>query len=91
MDEENQFCGDRGRTKIYLELLSSMHQIEKMRRMFPPKKDADLYKHLKPWFRFPGATDEEKIDWLRNVCDDISLYMTGKRGRPLSQKTAPEF
>jgi hypothetical protein len=91
LDEERQFCGDRGRTAIYLELLSSMHEIEKMRRMIPPRKDADLYKHLKPWFRFPGANDEEKMHWFRKVCDDISLYMTGKRGRPSGSQTAPAY
>jgi hypothetical protein len=82
LDVEGQFCGDRGRTEIYIQLLSSMHEIEKMRRTLPPKKDADLYHHLKPWHRFPGATDEDKMYWLRKVCDDISLYMTDKPGRP---------
>jgi hypothetical protein len=32
LDVDGQFCGDRGRTEIYMELLSSMHEIEKMRR-----------------------------------------------------------
>jgi hypothetical protein len=48
LDEDGQFCGDRGRTEIYMELLSSLHEIEKMRRMLPPRNDSDLYEHLKP-------------------------------------------
>jgi hypothetical protein len=88
MDMHGQFCGDRGRTEIYTELLSSVHEIEKMRRMLPPRNDSDLYEHLKPWYRFPNRR-EDGIAWLRKVCDDISLYMTGKRGRPLGSRCAP--
>jgi hypothetical protein len=87
MDENGQFCGDRGRTEIYKELLSSMHQIEKMRRMLPAKNDSDLYDHLKPWYRFPNRR-EDGIAWLRKVCDDVSLYITGKRGRPRGPRRA---
>jgi hypothetical protein len=90
LDEDGQFRGDRGRTEIYMELLSSVHQIEKMRRMLPPRNDSDLYEHLKPWYRFPNER-EEGTAWLRKVCDDISLYITGKRGRPLGPRRAPVF
>jgi hypothetical protein len=90
MDQDGQFCGDRGRTEIYMELLSSVHQIEKMRRMLPPRNDSDLYEHLKPWYRFPNKR-EDGVAWLRKVCDDISLYMTGKRGRPSGPRRAPAF
>ena len=88
MTEDCQFCGDRGRTEIYMQLLSSAHEIEKMRRMLPPRNDSDLYEHLKPWYRFPNGR-EEGTAWLRDVCDDISLYMTGKRGRPSGPHPAP--
>lgn len=88
MDAYGQFCGDRGRTEIYMELLSSVLEIEKMRRMLPPRNDSDLYEHLKPWYRFPNGR-EDGIAWLRKVCDDISLYMTGKRGRPPGPHCAP--
>lgn len=84
------FCGDRGRTEIYLELLSSQYEIEKMRRMLPARNDSDLYEHLKPWHRFPNGR-EAGTAWLRKVCDDISLYMTGKRGRPPGPRHAPVF
>jgi hypothetical protein len=87
MDENGKFCGDRGRTEIYLELFSSLYEIEKMRRMLPSRNDADLYDHLKSWYRFPNGR-EEGIAWMRKVCDDISLYMTGKRGRPSGPRRA---
>jgi len=90
MNAEGKFCGGRGRTEIYMELLSSVHDIEKMRRMLPPRNDADLYDYLKPWYRFPNRRDDG-IAWLRKVCDDISLYMTGKRGRPIGSGCAPVF
>ena len=90
LDEDGQFCGDRGRTEIYMELLSSLHEIEKMRRMLPPRNDSDLYEHLKPWYRFSNGR-EEGTAWLRKVCDDISLYMTGKRGRPPGPRQTPVF
>jgi hypothetical protein len=90
IDEDGEFCGDRGRTEIYAELLSSSHQIEKMRRMLPAKNDADLYDHLSPWYRFPQSR-KVGIEWLRDVCDDISLYMTGKRGRPFGPRRATVF
>ncbi len=90
LDVDGQFCGDRGRTEIYMELLSSMHEIEKMRRMLPPRNDSDLYENLKPWYRFPNKR-EAGLAWLRKVCDDISLYMTGKRGRPLGPRRALAF
>ena len=90
MDAYGHFCGDRGRTEIYTELLSSMYEIEKMRRTFPPRNDSDLYDHLKPWYRFPNGR-ESGVAWLRKVCDDISLYMTGKRGRPFGPRRAIAF
>lgn len=90
LDEDGKFCGDRGRTEIYLELIASTHEIEKMRRMLPPRNDSDLYEHLKPWHQFPNGR-EPGIAWLRKVCDDISLYMTGKRGRPFGPRQAPVF
>jgi len=90
MDEDDHFCGDRGRTEIYMELFSSLHEIEKMRRMLPARNDSDLYEHLKPWYRFPNGR-EAGAAWLRDVCDDISLYMTGKRGRPTGSRQAPAF
>jgi len=90
MDEDGHFCGDRGRTEIYMELISSVYEIEKMRRILPARNDSDLYEHLKPWYRFPNG-QEAGIDWLRDVCDDISLYMTGKRGRPPGPQRAPVF
>lgn len=82
MDEAGKLCGDRGRTEIYTELLASQYEIEKMRRMLPAKNDGDLYDHLKAWYKFPRFSREQNIEWLRDVCDDVSLYMTGKRGRP---------
>jgi len=90
IDEEARFCGDRGRTEIYMELISSVHEIEKMRRMLPPRNDSDLYEHLKQGYRFPNGR-EAGIVWLRKVCDDISLYMTGKRGRPPGARCVPVF
>jgi hypothetical protein len=89
-DDQCGLCGDRGRAQIHLKLLSSQYEIEKMRRMLPPRNDSDLYEHLKPWYRFPNSR-EDGIAWLRKVCDDISLYMTGKRGRPIGPRRAPVF
>jgi hypothetical protein len=90
LNEDGNFCGDRGRTEIYTELISSLYEIEKMRRMIPAKKDADLYEHLSPWYRFPNGR-EAGMAWLRKVCDDISLYMTDKRGRPRGSHPEPVF
>jgi hypothetical protein len=87
MDAYGHFCGDRGRTEIYLELISSVHEIEKMKRTLPAKNDSDLYEHLKPWYPFPNRR-EDGIAWLRKVCDDVSLYVTGKRGRPFGPRRA---
>lgn len=80
MDEDARYCGDRGRTEIYMVLLSSAYEIEKMRRMLPSKNDDDLFDHLKQGFKFPKKDRKQAMSWLRDVCDDISLYMTGKRG-----------
>ena len=81
MDEEAKFCGDRGRTEIYMALLVSEYEIEKMRRTLPERTDKDLLDYLKPWYKFP--TSEEKArKWLRDVCDDICLYVKGGPGRP---------
>lgn len=91
IDEKGQFCSSRGRADIYMQLLSSLHEIEKMRCTVPGKKDGDLYQYLKPWYRFSRATDEDNIHWLRNVCDDVSLYLTDKRGRPPGPSPAPAF
>jgi hypothetical protein len=38
MDENGQFCGNRGRAEIHMQLLSSLHEIEKMRRTVPGKR-----------------------------------------------------
>ena len=81
LDVYGHFCGDRGRTEIYTELLSSMHEIEKMRRILPARNDSDLYEHLKPWYKFQSPNDKAR-KWLKDVCDDICLYMKGGRGRP---------
>ncbi len=81
MDETGDFCGDRGRTEIYKELLSSQYEIEKMRRMLPARNDGDLYNHLKPWYKFP-APEKKARKWLRDVCDDICLSIKGGPGRP---------
>ena len=94
LDDAGNLCGDRGRTGIYMDLLASQHEIEKMRRMLPPKNDGDLYDSLKSWHKFSGSDREQNIAWLRDVCDDISLYMTGKRGRPAGaakHKSAPSL
>ena len=93
MDVSGKLCGDRGRTEIYSKLLSSQFEIEKMRRMLPPRNDDDLYDHLAPWFKFPFSDRDQSKAWLRDVCDDISLCMTGKRGprAGISKlKTAPD-
>ncbi len=42
LDADGNFCGDRGRTEIYMELLSSQNQIEKMRRTLPSSTDEEL-------------------------------------------------
>lgn len=90
MNEDGKFCGDRGRTEIYLELISSLHEIEKMRRMLPARNDSDLFEHLKPWYQFPNDR-KAGMSWMRDVCDDISLYMVGKRGRRAGSRRAPVF
>jgi len=90
MDTYGHFCGDRGRTEIYLELISSVHEIEKMKRMAPSGNDSDLYEHLKPWYPFPNQR-QDGVAWLRKVCDDVSLYITGKRGRPFGPRRAIAF
>jgi len=94
LNEAGKFCGDRGRTEIYMDLLASQYEIEKMRRMLPVKNDGNLYDYLKPLHNFPSSVREQNIAWLRDVCDDISLYITGKRGRPVGAtkcKSAPSL
>lgn len=90
LDDQCGWCGDRGRTEIYLELLSSQYEIEKMRRRLPAGSVADLQRFVGQSFRFHPETTKAKR-WFKNVCDDICLSMKG-RGRPhklVKRPTAP--
>lgn len=77
LDEEGHFCGDRGRTEIYLELIACQLQIEKMRRILPAKTRGDLYDYMAQGVKFRRNGRK----WLHDVCDEIGLSMKS-RGRP---------
>jgi hypothetical protein len=80
LDDQSDFCGDRGRAQIYLELLSAQYEIEKMRRMLPARSLPDLQSFVGQSFKFHPDPAKAKA-WFKDVCDDICLSMKG-RGRP---------
>jgi hypothetical protein len=92
LDDQSGFCGDRGRTEIYMEMLSSQYEIEKMRRMLPASSLPDLQNFVAHSFKFHPDPEKAK-KWFKDVCDDICLSMKG-RGRPhkiVRPQMAPVF
>jgi len=78
LDTNGQFTGDRGRTKVYLELLGHWTEIEAMRKTNPPSTALDVYKLIAVSL---GDPDHQRFDWFCDVCDGIGLFVK-KRGRP---------
>jgi hypothetical protein len=78
LDTQGQFAGDRGRTKIYFELLTRWMEIEEMRQAKPPKTRRDLYQLVAPAM---GDNKLERLVWFNDVCDDLGLTMK-EPGRP---------
>jgi hypothetical protein len=92
LDEQGDFCGDRGRANIQLELLSSQREIEKMRRVLPARSLSNLQNFVGQSFQFHPDPEKSKR-WFKDVCDDICLSMKG-RGRPhkfVKPQMAPSF
>ena len=73
LNEEGQFCGERGRTEIYMELLACQLEVEKMRRMFPAKSRNDLYDYIQQSTNLPP----KRYKWFRDICDEICLSTKG--------------
>jgi hypothetical protein len=69
IDGEAKFCGDRGRTEIYMCLISFMTDVEKIRRTLPQKTRPKFYDDLRKVYRLPAGA----YDWFSDVCDDIKL------------------
>jgi hypothetical protein len=69
VDERADFCGDRGRTDVYLNLLSCFIEVEKLRRTLPPTTRSEYYDRLTKVFKLPPKA----YDWFNDVCDDIKF------------------
>ncbi len=69
IDERADFCGNRGRANIYLELLSCMLDVEKLRRTLPPTTRAQYFNKLAKVFKLPI----DGYDWFQDVCDDVKF------------------
>jgi hypothetical protein len=81
LDEEGNFCGDRGRTNIHLILLACMMEVEKLRRIAPPTTRPRYYDELTPVYRLSPRA----YDWFNDVCDDIKFplnHLGRKRQSP---------
>jgi hypothetical protein len=78
LDAQGQFVGDRGRTAIYLELLSRWEEIEEMRQATPRKSCAHLYERVASCL---GDPRRERFDWFYGVCKHVGLGL-GLEGRP---------
>jgi len=79
MDTEGQFTGDRGRTKLYLNLLVHWTEIVAMQKAEPAKSRRDLQQWLIAEAKIPISNNE---DWFDHLCDEIGLSMKGV-GRPV--------
>lgn len=77
LNEDGEFAGDDRRAGIHLELFGWQHDIEKMRRMIPPKNNQHLVSELKKLSEFRNKPQ----DWFKEVFKDIKLSI-GPRGRP---------
>jgi hypothetical protein len=81
LDEQANFCGDRGRTNIHLILLACMMEVEKLRRIAPPTTRPRYYEELTPVYRLSPRA----YDWFNDVCDDIKFplnHLGRKRQSP---------
>ena len=76
IDERGDFCGDRGRTTIYLCLLPYMQEVEEMRRTLPQTTRKRFYDELAKVQGLPT----QAYDWFNDVCDDIKFPLN-KLGR----------
>lgn len=77
LDEEAGLCGDRGRTNVYLSLLSCMLEVEKLRRTSPPTTRPRFYDSLTKTFKLPAKAH----GWFAGICDDIKFPLNNL-GRP---------
>lgn len=77
LDEEGEFCGDRGRTNVYLSLLGCMLEVEKLRRTLPPTTRRRFYDSLTETFKLPSNAH----GWFAEICDDIKFPLNNL-GRP---------
>ena len=82
LDERGWFCGDRGRTEIYLNLIGCMIEVEKLRHTLPQKTRPQFYDDLAQVFRLTPRAHE----WFNDVCDDIKFPIKSV-GAP--RKSAP--
>jgi hypothetical protein len=81
LDEQANFCGDRGRANIHFILLGCMMEVEKLRRTAPPTTRAQYYDELTPVYRLSPCA----YDWFNDVCDDIKFplnHLGRKRQSP---------
>ena len=81
LDEQANFCGDRGRANIHCVLLGCMMEVEKLRRTAPPTTRAQYYDELAPVYRLSPRA----YDWFNDVCDDIKFplnHLGRKRQSP---------
>jgi hypothetical protein len=82
LDTEGEFTGDRGRTKLYMDLLALWPEIAEMQKAEPAKSRRDLQRWL---------IDEREVflagdaDWFDHLCDEIGLVMKG-----VGRKANPE-
>ncbi len=82
LDENGGYCGDRGRTKIYMEFLVYRVEVERYRRTLPIKSRRDLQSWVLNHAKIRIPNDD---DWFDHFCDEICLPMKGVGRKPKPQ------
>ncbi|HEY3854542.1 MAG TPA: hypothetical protein VGO67_09130 [Verrucomicrobiae bacterium] len=83
LDVDGSFAGDRGRTRLYFELLAHRNEIEKFRQENPGASRRDLQQWILRETTIPILDDDE---WFDHLCDEICL---GVKGVGRKSKTVP--
>jgi hypothetical protein len=77
LNTDGEFTADDRRADIHMELLAMQYEVEKMRRILPPKNSKHLVAELRKNPEFKSRTD----DWFKDVFKKLKLSI-GPRGRP---------
>jgi hypothetical protein len=83
LNSDGEFSADDRRADIHFELLAMQYEVEKLRRVLPPKNNKHLVAELRKNPEFKNQTD----DWFKDVFKKVKLSI-GRRGRPTAYSQA---